>query len=150
MSGRHPVVPPIFLLLGLLASVALHFYAPLWVVLPWPLNLSGVVILLAGMALTGLSAGRFRALGTPVRPFLPPTTLVISGAFRFTRNPMYVGMAAILVGVALLCGTASAFLPVPLFVWQIRRKFVLPEEAFMEETFGQPYRDYKDRVRRWL
>jgi protein-S-isoprenylcysteine O-methyltransferase Ste14 len=83
-------------------------------------------------------------------PFTQSTALVTGGIYRWTRNPMYLGMMSGLIGLAVLLGTLSAFLPIPLFVWQIRRKFVLPEEAFLEGIFGGRYLEYKARVRRWL
>ena len=83
-------------------------------------------------------------------PFDEATTLVTGGSYRFTRNPMYLGMVLILLGAALGRGSLGAFLPIPAFVWVIRRQFVLPEERFLEEAFGDAYRAYKQRVRRWI
>jgi protein-S-isoprenylcysteine O-methyltransferase Ste14 len=150
MDNRHPIVPPIYFFAALLAETGLYFYAPILAVVPVPINLAGALLVVLGLALTLSAAGLFRRAGTPVRPFQRSTALVISGTYRITRNPMYLGMVLVLLGVAVLLGTASAFLPIPFFVWQIRRKFVLLEEQFLEGLFGQPYLDYKARVRRWL
>jgi protein-S-isoprenylcysteine O-methyltransferase Ste14 len=147
---RHRIIPPIYFLAALLAAVGLHFYFPVWRVVPSPFNLSGGALIIVGLALVVWAAGLFRAARTPVRPFERSTSVVTSGPYRFSRNPMYLGMVLVLVGVAVLFGSLAAFVPIPLFVWQIRRKFVLPEEAFLEELFGNPYVQYKARVRRWL
>jgi len=150
MGDRHRIVPPIYFFGALLGMAVLHRYVPINTIVPAPLNLAGWLFVALGLSLTLWAAGLFRIAGTPIRPFQPSTMLVITGAYRFTRNPMYLGMVLVLLGAALLLGTVAAFFPLPLFVWQVRRKFVLPEEAFLEALFGQPYRKYKSRVRRWL
>ena len=76
--------------------------------------------------------------------------LVTEGPFRYSRNPIYCGMTAALIGLGLLMGTAAPFIVVPAFVLIIDRCFVRPEEAVLETTFGDEYRDYKTRVRRWI
>jgi protein-S-isoprenylcysteine O-methyltransferase Ste14 len=76
--------------------------------------------------------------------------LVVGGFYRYTRNPMYLGMVTALLGVAILLGTLSAFLPIPIFVWIIQKQFIEGEERFLEEIFGGQYLAYKGKVRRWL
>jgi protein-S-isoprenylcysteine O-methyltransferase Ste14 len=150
MTERHKIVPPIYFVLSLLAMSALHYGLPIATIIPAPLNLLGIAFVVAGLVSTFWAAGMFRRLGTPVRPFEPSTTLATGGMYRITRNPMYLGMTLFLTGTAVWLGTLSPFLPIPLFVWQIQRKFVRPEEEFLEDIFGQEYRAYKARVRRWL
>lgn len=128
----------------------LHRYVPIDTIVDTPFNRVGWLFVVLGFSLTLWAAGLFRIAGTPLRPFQQSTTLVITGVYRMTRNPMYLGMVLVLLGVALLLGTVATLFPIPLFAWQIQRKFVLPEEAFLEGLFGQPYREYKSRVRRWL
>jgi len=150
MSDRHRIIPPIYFFAALLAEAGLHFYLPIKALVPSPLNLVGAVFVALGLGTALWAAGLFRFAGTPVKPFEQSTTLVVSGIYRITRNPMYLGMVLVLLGAAILFGTAAAFLPMPLFVWQIRRKFVLEEERFLEGLFGQQYLEYKSRVRRWI
>ena len=100
------------------------------------------------MAIT--AAGAFRRAGTPVIPFEPSTTLVTGGWFGVTRNPMYLGLALILSGVALIDGTLGAFLPLPVFIAIMHFRFIRAEERFLEGIFGEPYRAYRARVRRWV
>ena len=83
-------------------------------------------------------------------PFEPSTVLVTEGAFRFTRNPMYLGLVLLLAGIAIALGSVGALLPIPVFVWIIQAWFILGEERFLEEIFGEAYLAYKSRVRRWL
>jgi protein-S-isoprenylcysteine O-methyltransferase Ste14 len=99
------------------------------------------------------SAARgFRSSGTTVDPLRPEraSALVDSGPFALTRNPMYVGMAGLLVAHALLRGSVKALLPVGAFVAVIDRVQIPPEEAAMAANFGADYEAYRSRVPRWL
>ena len=98
------------------------------------------------------SAERFRSAGTTVNPLEPgrATGLVTTGPNRVTRNPMYVGMAGLLVAHGLVRGGWRTALPVAAFVGVIDRVQVRPEEAALRELFGSEYDAYRDRVRRWL
>ncbi len=92
----------------------------------------------------------FLKRGTSLIPGKRAEALVTSGPYRFTRNPMYVGMAFLYVGLALWLDVlwALAFLPVVLLV--VDRRVIAPEERYLEARFGDEYRAYKQRVRRWL
>lgn len=98
------------------------------------------------------SAQAFRRKGTTVNPLQPTraTGLVTDGPNRVTRNPMYVGMAGLLVAHGLLRGGWRTALPVATFVAVIDRVQIPPEEAAMRELFGAEYAAYSGRVRRWL
>ena len=98
------------------------------------------------------SAGAFRREGTTVNPLDPSqaSALVTSGPNRVTRNPMYVGMAGLLVAHGLLRGGWATALPVAGFVGVIDRFQIHPEEAALREHFGDEYAVYCRRVRRWI
>ncbi len=115
-----------------------------------PVAYAGVIPVLFGIAMAAISAGMFVKVDTGLEPFDEATTLVTGGFFRFSRNPMYLGMFLMLFGVAFLLGSLGALLPLLLFVLVIRYNFVLGEERFLEAAFGQQYLDYKSEVRRWL
>ena len=83
-------------------------------------------------------------------PFSESTKLVVSGAYRFTRNPMYLGMFFCLIGVTLLVNNVVGLLVLLLFFLIIRQRFVLKEEVQMQETFGDDYAQFKARIRRWI
>ena len=74
---------------------------------------------------------------------------MIEGPYRISRHPIYLGMAMILIAVAVLAGSVTPLLVVPLFVGIMATWFVPAEEKMLEETFGQEYLDYKKRVRCW-
>jgi protein-S-isoprenylcysteine O-methyltransferase Ste14 len=144
------VLPPVWLLLALVASFALDRWLPLVRLVPAPWNYLGLVPLGVGALMSLTAALSFRRAGTPVVPFTPSTALVTGGWFRLTRNPMYLGLTLILGGVALIDGTLGAFLPLPVFVAILHQRFIKLEEPFLEGIFGNDYRAYKARVRRWV
>ncbi len=144
------VYPPVYLLLGLVLMGVLHGYLPLFQYLDPPLCYVGVPLALGGIVVAAMGAASFARASTGLVPFTPATVLVTGGLYRYTRNPMYLGMTLVLLGMALLLGSVTALAPVAGFVAIIHRRFVLPEEAFLEQAFGQAYLDYKLRVRRWL
>ena len=109
-----------------------------------------VVLVVAGIVMSAAGSSAFRRAGTAVVPFERSTVLVTNGLYRFTRNPMYLGLVLSLVGVAILLGSFGAWLPLPIFIWILQTQFINGEERFLEEIFGAPYLDYKKRVRRWL
>ena len=150
MEQKRRIVPPVYLLLTLLVMTGLHSQLPLARIVPVPWSYLGAILVALGIGLSVTGATSFRRVGTPVIPFELSTTLVTHGLYRVTRNPMYLGMVTALTGAAVLFGTLSAFLPIPIFVWIIQANFIRGEERFLEEIFGEPYRAYKKKVRRWL
>jgi protein-S-isoprenylcysteine O-methyltransferase Ste14 len=149
--GRRPWdIPPLYFAIAILVMIALHLVLPVARVVPWPWSLVGVVAMLAGIALAIWGERRFKHAGTAVRPFAPSTALVEDGPFRFTRNPMYLGMLLVLAGLFLLLGTLGPLVVLPAFFWGLQTRFVVFEEAHMENHFGARYQDYRRRVRRWL
>lgn len=104
------------------------------------------------VALAAGAASRFRAQGTTVEPFDPSraSSLVVSGPNALTRNPMYVGLAGLLVANALRTGSFAAVLPVAAFVAYLDRFQVAAEERALAERFGADYAAYRESVPRWL
>jgi protein-S-isoprenylcysteine O-methyltransferase Ste14 len=144
------VLPPIWMVIALLASYVLDRWLPIVEIVPWPWILAGVPLIVLGIAMSASSAGAFRRAGTPVIPFETSTTLVLRGWYRVTRNPMYLGLALALAGVGVLQGSLGALLPLPVFIAILHFRFILGEERFLEGIFGEEYRAYKSRVRRWF
>jgi protein-S-isoprenylcysteine O-methyltransferase Ste14 len=110
----------------------------------------GTLLFLAGTA-TGLAAtSRFRRAGTDVKPWRASTEIVESGPFRWTRNPMYLGMALIYAGLAIALDGPIALILLPVLIVIIQTQVITREERYLEGKFGKPYLDYKARVRRWF
>jgi protein-S-isoprenylcysteine O-methyltransferase Ste14 len=150
MDWVRRIIPPGWLLVALLASVALHHWLPLAQVLRPPVSRCGAVLLGVGVLLAASGIVAFRRSRTPVIPFERSTALVTRGVYRFTRNPMYLGLSLVLAGTAVLLGSIGAFVPLPLFVWIIHCGYVRAEERFLTEIFGNDYLHYTHAVRRWL
>ena len=150
MEYRGKPYPPIYLFVSLTVMIALHYLAPIYQLLSMPFRYAGIPLVVGGICIAAVAAGAFFRVGTPVVPFEKSTVVVTTGMFRFTRNPMYLGMVMVLVGVALFLGSVAVFLPIPIFVWLIQYQFISREEEFLEELFGEEYLAYKVKVRPWL
>jgi len=143
-------IAPIWFVLSALCVWALHRWSPgiqLW---NYPWTLAAVPIVTSGLLLLFWAVRRFRREDTAIRPFAPATALVREGPYRFTRNPMYLGLVTTLAGGAVALGSATCWL-LPLgFALMLHRRFVVREEAFLTRCFGDAYRDFCRDVRRWL
>lgn len=148
MPRRPP--PPVIALAALGAAYAVHLAVPTPVFAPPPWNLAGLLGLAAGLALAAAAARRFRAQDTTVHPWRVPGAMVTEGPYRWTRNPMYLGLTLVALGLAGLVGTAAMLLAPALFVLVVDRWVIPWEERMLEATFGEGYGGYKARVRRWL
>ena len=96
------------------------------------------------------SISRFIRAKTGVVPFSESTTLITEGFYKYTRNPMYVGMNSFLLGLLIILNNQLIFIFLIIFFFIVRNLFVIKEEVQMEETFGEDYLTYKGKVRRWL
>jgi protein-S-isoprenylcysteine O-methyltransferase Ste14 len=142
--------PPLVYLVGLAAGLALDAALP-EATLPGAVRLPvGAVALGAGVALVVAFAVAFRRAATAVRPDRPTTAVVTSGPYRLTRNPGYLGMALMFVGVAVLADAPWALVALIPVLVIVDRGVVAREERYLERKFGQPYLAYKARVRRWV
>jgi protein-S-isoprenylcysteine O-methyltransferase Ste14 len=145
-----PVAPPILYLAALLAAIGLD---ALWPIAPMPPALSsggGWALVTIGAVLGVACVVRFRRAGTGIPTYRPTTTLVTDGLYRYSRNPIYVGLAAFYLGLALLAGSWWGFILLPVIVGVVHYIVIAREEAYLERKFGDAYRAYKARVRRWF
>lgn len=128
----------------------LHFLWPIRRYLDFPLNLIGFVPLIVGTLLNLVADRQFKRHETTVKPFQDSSALITAFPFSVSRNPMYLGMTLVLLGVALLLGTASALLPAAAFPIVMDLRFVRVEERMLADRFGDQWKRYRDRVRRWV
>ncbi|MCS4306295.1 protein-S-isoprenylcysteine O-methyltransferase Ste14 [Rheinheimera pacifica] len=96
------------------------------------------------------AAGLFRRLGTKVPPSQPTTCIATTSPYRWTRNPMYLGMAFIYAGLAIGFDSPIALALLPLALIVIQTQVIAREERYLTSKFGDDYRSYKAGVRRWL
>ena len=152
ITGDLPpwLIPPVICLAAIAAMAALNhltpgprIVAPAYTWLGWVLAVAGVLTIVSVKL-------RFDRAGTTIKPFEESTALVTDGLFAFSRNPIYVCMVAGLIGVLVACGSLGPVIVIPVFVWIIHSRFIKVEERMMEDAFGDDYRAYKARVRRWL
>jgi len=145
--------PPIWLLGFLALGWALgQVQGWLWpaLALPGAVELSGAVLALAGLGLMVLAAAQFVRRKTTIVPHRVPQALITGGVYRFSRNPIYLADAALMLGLFLYWGIWLALPLVALFIRVITRRFILAEEARLRAAFGQQAETYMQRVRRWL
>lgn len=110
----------------------------------------GYVPIGLGVLLILVAAGLFKWRKTTVNPSGDPAVVVRGGVYRFSRNPMYLGMLLILFGFGVWLGNMLALLLVPGFVWVMTRWYILREEQLLDSRFGEEYRIYRRQVRRWI
>jgi len=145
-----PILPPAYVLVALIGMLALHFLLPLARIIPLPWVLLGLIPLVAGIMLNILADRAFHQAGTTVKPFQESTRLITDGVFRISRHPMYLGFVLILVGVAILLGSLTPWVIVPIFATLMEVVFIQVEERMLAEKFGSDWTAYKKKVRRWI
>lgn len=124
-------------------SLSLDLDLRMWAALP---------VLLAGVAIAVAGVVQFRRAHTTVNPMTPErsSTLVANGIYRYTRNPMYVGMLLSLLAFAIVLANPASLLILPAFVVYMNRFQIMPEERELARRFGAEFQSFKARVRRWL
>ena len=151
MEQKRKIVPPVYLLLTLAAMAGFNYLLPVAQFTYDPYTTyAGIAFIALGVSITVVAAGAFWKAGTPVVPFEKSTALVTGGLFRYSRNPMYLGMIVLLLGAGMIFGSVGSLFPIPLFAWIITTNFIRGEENFLQEIFGDEYLKYQSKVRRWL
>lgn len=151
-SAGVVVPPPVVFALCLLGGTvaawflggSLHFIPALF---RWP---AGILVAVAGGLVAAWGLDRFRNEGVTVRPNRPVAQLITSGAYRLTRNPMYVGLVSFLLGLGLFLGSIPILIAAVVMYVYLDRYVIPREEAYLLRTFGDAYRDLCERVHRWL
>jgi protein-S-isoprenylcysteine O-methyltransferase Ste14 len=146
------VFPPLILLAVVVLGVVLDLVVPLDFIAALPPSVrlfAGLVLLLLGVAMTVGAKRGFDAAGTNIRPDRPTTSLVTTGLFAHTRNPVYIGGELALVGLALLLGSDWILLLMAPAMLLLHYGVVLREERYLERKFGAAYLAYKESVPRY-
>lgn len=142
--------PPIIYVCGLALAFALDWIWPI-ALLPTTVQFAvGVPLIVLGFSLIALAFLRFRKAGTNVEPYKPTTAIVTDGIYGVSRNPIYLAMTVIAVGIAIAADNAWV---VPLLVPThvvMHIGVIAREERYLEGKFGEDYRRYKASVRRWI
>ncbi len=145
-----PIAPPLLFVLPIVVSLVMERFVPTTFTqgaFRWYL---GTIFFVAGLALNIAGFVVHKRAGTDPIPFNPSTCIVAHGPYRFSRNPMYIGLALWTLGIAFLADCAWMLLAVPTGLVVIDRLVITREERYLERKFGEEYLSYKRRVRRWI
>jgi protein-S-isoprenylcysteine O-methyltransferase Ste14 len=144
------VLPPTYLLVAIVLILLLHFIFPITQVIAMPWNLVGFLPLALGVALNLLADRALKEHQTTVKPFEESSTLITSGVYRLSRHPMYLGFVLILIGISLLLGSISPYIVVFALALLMEVVFIRVEERMLTDRFGDEWRQYTSRVRKWI
>ena len=152
-GARVVVPPPLLFLAGFLAGIWFRRVVPgdaLPPAIAAPARLAGIALAAAGVLFAFWGIATFRRSKTTILPHRPVSALVMEGPYRVTRNPMYVGLTALFLGLSLALNRLwpLAFLPIVLAV--LVAAVIRPEERYLEGLYGDDYRAYRTRVRRFV
>jgi protein-S-isoprenylcysteine O-methyltransferase Ste14 len=143
--------PPLVYLISILLGVAIRYAsAPLAVAAYRFALAAGIAVLLAGLGLIAGAWILFKRTGQDPKPWKPTPEIVLSGPYRFTRNPMYLGLTCIQIGLGLALNNLWISLLAAFSLLAVHFIAVLPEERYLAEKFGDSYRFYLVKVRRYL
>ena len=142
--------PSLFFGVAILLMFALGYYfpGPTVVTPPWPFV--GMILMLAGVAISGWASTAFARADQAFKAGRAKSALATDGPYRFSRNPLYLGMIISLCGLALMMAVRTPWIVPPLFAVAMDLLFVRPEEKQLGASLGRAYRDYCAKVRRWV
>ena len=144
------ILPPTLFYICLIISIFLHYTLPLKQIIEYPFNLIAFLFFVIGTGLNIWADQLLKKQKTTVKPNEKPTTLIETGAFKISRNPMYLGMAIILLGAGFILGSIISFIGVILFIAVIEFVFIPLEEKNLYEQFGEKFEAYEKKVRKWI
>ena len=144
------IIPPLVYLAGIVIGSLATIWMPTKVITNSVAWTVGGILSFCGGVLAGSAILKFKDVGTAVRPDHAASTLVITGPYKITRNPMYLGLAFVYLGIAIAGQSVWALILLPVVLAIIQRRAIEPEEAFLEKRFGANYISYKEKVPRWL
>ncbi len=155
---KKRIMPPTYFWILLLLSIGVHFglifLFDLKKIIPSQYTIIeiifGIILIILGIVFNIWADFLFKKERTTVKPHEKPSKLIVSGPFRFSRHPMYLGMAMILFGLAFLLGSLIVFIFPIIFMILMELLFISIEEKNLEKIFINKYIDYKKQVRRWI
>lgn len=147
----HVVINPfiIYVVLGL-GAVLLQKLLPLPFLKQPGAAILGVIVMVVSFIFGLPAVLNMIAAKTTPNPHRPTTTLVFSGTYRFSRNPMYIGLTLLYAGLMTYLQLLWGLILLPVVIWLITVWVIVPEEKYLERKFGTEYLNYKSTVRRWV
>ena len=147
---KRIIYPPMWLAFGIVTIFVFNEFYPGARFTSVAGQVAGGAFILVGLVLLVIAGGLFQRAGTDMIPFREVSALVTTGVYRFTRNPMYLGMALVLLGCAVTVGASSSLIVPPVFMVIIEMRFIRPEEQMLQELFPEEFPAYCRKVRRWI
>ncbi len=142
--------PPLILAGHLILGLALDWILAAPFLAPAIQYSLGAVLIAAAAALAGAAIVRFARAGTNVPTHRPTTALVVAGPYRYSRNSIYVAMLLLLLGIGIMVDSAWIVALAAPFALVLRYGVIAREERYLDAKFGDPYRAYRARIRRWV
>ena len=142
-------MPPVIILIAILFQIALHKLLPIMIIFE-KMDWIGIVMGFLGFFISTGSILLFRINKTTMIPFQDPSFLITNGIYKYTRNPMYLGMLFVQFGIAIYFGSISPFIIPFLFIPIMNSRIIQHEEVMLEKQFGESYIIFKNSVRRWI
>lgn len=146
---KNILIPPVFVAISLILIIIFYLTLPRLNFIPFPYNISGVIILITGFAIMGKAHDLFKKYKTTLY-FNESSHLITDGIFSKSRNPMYIGMFLFLLGTAVCFMNLFSLITPFIFLTAVNLIFIKKEEKMMAEKFGDEYLRYKSRVKRWI
>jgi protein-S-isoprenylcysteine O-methyltransferase Ste14 len=144
------ILPPVFLLLCVVAMILSQLYFPIAQVVRWPIRSIALLPLVIGIGMAVLGKQQFAKEGTNLYTFNDPDKMITSGLYAYSRNPMYLGFVIAAFSVAVFAGGLVPLAIALIHCVVVDRWYISFEERRMAERFGDSYDDYKNHVRRWF
>ena len=142
--------PPAIFVSCILLGAGLQYLRPVGLGIPESIEIFGYLLVLFGITIVILVAATFRRAGTAIEPWKPTTSIVTTGFYAWSRNPIYAGFCLINIGIGIASNslwTFVSFIPAAFLLYYV---VIAKEEAYLEEKFGEEYLVYKKKVRRWV
>ncbi|MFB0988036.1 MAG: isoprenylcysteine carboxylmethyltransferase family protein [Gammaproteobacteria bacterium] len=142
--------PPAIFVSCILLGAGLQYLRPVGLGIPESIEIFGYLLVLFGITIAILVATSFRRAGTAIEPWKPTTSIVTTGFYGWSRNPIYAGFCLINIGIGIASNSIwifVSFIPAAFLLYHVA---IAKEEAYLAEKFGEEYLTYKNKVRRWV
>ncbi|MFT7471508.1 MAG: protein-S-isoprenylcysteine O-methyltransferase Ste14 [Kiritimatiellia bacterium] len=142
--------PPAIFASCILLGAGLQYLRPVGLGIPESIEILGYLLVLFGITIAILVATSFRRAGTAIEPWKPTTSIVTTGFYAWSRNPIYAGFCLINIGIGIASNSLwifVSFIPAAFLLYHVA---IAKEEAYLAEKFGEEYLAYKKKVRRWV
>jgi protein-S-isoprenylcysteine O-methyltransferase Ste14 len=152
-TDDHPgvvIFPPLLFVICVACGTLAYLVFPFRLALPQWVRFLGVALVPAAITFALWGQRIMKAAGTNVRPDQPATAIVSNGPFAFTRNPLYLSLLAIFAGIGIAAASLTFLAVIVPLALVLHFGVVLPEERYLDAKFGDTYRAYRARVRRWI